>query len=68
MIPEQERRLTVIEQEKVPKPAWVMSLEEAALCLKRASEEIKPEMTDAKTRVAYAWLDMARMQKEPSLS
>lgn len=46
------------------KPEWVKCLEEAALVLRHAREQETPLMTDAKTRVAYGWIDMARLYKE----
>lgn len=50
------------------KPAWVQSLEEAKTVLRSASEQETAEMTDAKTRIAYGWVDIARMQKEKDVA
>lgn len=46
------------------KPAWVEALDEAKTALCLASEARTPEETDSKTRLAYAWMDIAKLQKD----
>jgi DNA-binding NarL/FixJ family response regulator len=49
------------------KPEWVKALEEAAVILQDAKGAQPVEM-DAKTRLAYCWIDIARIYKEVSPS
>ncbi len=46
------------------KPTWVEALDNAQEILRSAaSRDNTPEMTDSKTRLAHAWMDIARMLK-----
>jgi hypothetical protein len=45
------------------KPSWVEALDEAKKVLATAADQDTPECTDSKTRLAYAWMEVARMQK-----
>lgn len=51
------------------KPAWVTALDEAQAALKMAAAADTPEESDAKTRLAWGWMEIARMLKgEPAPS
>lgn len=64
MGPVTERKLTIDQQAALaPKPEWIKSLEAASGELRIATDQKTPEMIDAKTRIAYAWMDIARIQK-----
>ena len=52
--------------ETTNKPAWVEALDEAQTTLRSAAGAESPEATDSKTRLAYGWMDVARMLKEGS--
>lgn len=45
----------------MPETTWVEALDEAKSALRMAVEAGTPEATDSKTRVAYGWMDIARM-------
>lgn len=45
------------------KPAWVEALDSAKLMLSTAAIAKTPEETDSKIRLAYAWIDIAKIQK-----
>lgn len=47
------------------KPAWVEALDEAKKLLTAAANQDLSEQRDSLTRLAYAWMDIARMQKAP---
>lgn len=49
--------------ETTNKPAWVEALDKAKMMLSAAAEAETPEATDSKTRLAYGWMDVARMLK-----
>jgi hypothetical protein len=48
---------------EIKKPAWVEALDSAKEILSAAAVAITPEEIDSKTRLAYAWIDIARLQK-----
>lgn len=49
--------------ETTNKPAWVEALDQAQTMLRAAADSETPEATDSKTRLAYGWMDVARMLK-----
>ena len=45
------------------KPTWVEALDEAKETLKAAASESTPEAIDSRTRLAYGWMDIAKLYK-----
>ena len=50
------------------KPAWVEALDNAKLTLTNAGTEHSPEMIDAKTRLAYGWINVAGLLKDEKVA
>lgn len=48
---------------EISKPAWVEAVDEAKSALVAASTAPSSEV-DGKTRLAYAWMDIARLYKD----
>lgn len=46
------------------KPAWVEALDEAKTALRDAAKLAAPEEVDSRTRLAYGWIDVAKMLKD----
>lgn len=46
------------------KPVWVEALDEAKKALSKAGEASQSVDADALTRVAYGWMDLAKIYKE----
>lgn len=46
------------------KPKWVEALDKAEIALSAASEAQMPEEMDSKVRLAYGWMDIAKLLKK----
>lgn len=45
------------------KPTWVEALDKASAMLTTASEATAPDDRDSKTRLAYGYMDLAKLYK-----